>query len=65
MGCHGALKLAGCGKTFLMDLFYQSCTHIRRKRRVHFHAFMLDVHKRARRFSIARDMRIQRRMSGA
>jgi len=35
----------GTGKTFLMDLFYNECTHIKHKRRVHFHAFMLDVHK--------------------
>jgi len=31
----------------LMDLFYNALpTRISRKRRVHFHAFMLDVHKR-------------------
>ncbi|KAJ7284068.1 AFG1-like ATPase [Mycena rebaudengoi] len=37
----------GTGKTMLMDLFYSSLPRsIRRKRRVHFHAFMIDVHKR-------------------
>lgn len=31
----------------LMDLFYNTLPpHITRKRRVHFHAFMIDVHKR-------------------
>ena len=31
----------------LMDLFYHSLpSSIPRKRRVHFHAFMIDVHKR-------------------
>ncbi|KAK2179498.1 hypothetical protein NP493_484g00031 [Ridgeia piscesae] len=36
----------GCGKTMLMDLFYSTCTLKKRKRRVHFHSFMLDIHKR-------------------
>ncbi|KAI0223292.1 AFG1-like ATPase [Lamellibrachia satsuma] len=35
----------GCGKTMLMDLFYSTCT-LKRKRRVHFHSFMLDIHRR-------------------
>lgn len=38
----------GCGKTMLMDLFYETLPeHVRMKERIHFHAFMLNVHKRA------------------
>lgn len=37
----------GRGKSMLMDLFYDSLA-ISRKKRVHFHAFMLDVHDRMR-----------------
>jgi cell division protein ZapE len=35
----------GGGKTMLMDLFFGSCP-VERKRRTHFHEFMLDVHDR-------------------
>nr|CCA27941.1 conserved hypothetical protein [Albugo laibachii Nc14] len=35
----------GCGKTFLMDLFFD-CISIPHKRRVHFHKFMLQLHDR-------------------
>lgn len=35
----------GCGKTFLMDLFYEA-VETERKRHVHFHSFMLEIHDR-------------------
>jgi cell division protein ZapE len=39
----------GRGKTMLMDLFF-GATQVPRKRRTHFHEFMLDVHERVRVF---------------
>lgn len=39
---HGSV---GAGKTMVMDLFYHAC-NIPAKRRVHFHQFMLEVHRR-------------------
>src|SRR3546814_6566323 len=35
----------GRGKSMLMDLFFDA-VHIQRKKRAHFHEFMLDVHAR-------------------
>ncbi|RLN96551.1 hypothetical protein BBJ28_00022183 [Nothophytophthora sp. Chile5] len=34
----------GCGKTFVMDMFFDHVP-VERKQRVHFHKFMLDIHK--------------------
>lgn len=40
----------------LMDLFYDTLPpNITRKRRVHFHAFMIDVHKRVHKLRSERD----------
>jgi hypothetical protein len=35
----------GCGKTMLMDMLYDTLPASTHKLRVHFHAFMLDMHK--------------------
>jgi len=45
---HGLYIWGGCGsgKSFLMDLFYDTQTHIKRKRRVHFHEWLIEVHDR-------------------
>ncbi|EPY50568.1 AFG1 family ATPase [Schizosaccharomyces cryophilus OY26] len=38
----------GCGKTALMDLFYNHLpSNITRSKRIHFHAFMLHIHQSA------------------
>ena len=35
----------GCGKSFMMDLFYDKISDKIKKRRVHFNSFMLEVHE--------------------
>ncbi|KAK6029202.1 ATPase, AFG1 family [Ostertagia ostertagi] len=42
----------GCGKTFLMDLFFDCCP-FEDKERVHFHSFMQDVHKNMHKLKMA------------
>jgi len=49
---HGSV---GRGKTMLVDLFYESVSVRKRKRRAHFHEFMADVH--ARIFQVRSDMK--------
>ena len=44
----------GRGKTFLMDLFYQELP-VERKKRLHFHRFMKEVHEKLHAFQGARD----------
>ena len=43
---HGGV---GCGKTMIMDQFYDN-VHSRAKQRTHFHDFMLDVHERIHKY---------------
>lgn len=42
----------GCGKTMLMDMFYEGVT-MASKSRVHFNEFMIDVHKRIHQFKLS------------
>jgi len=44
----------GRGKTFLMDLFFE-CLPIKRKKRIHFHRMMHDVHERMKTLSFVED----------
>jgi cell division protein ZapE len=45
----------GRGKTMLMDLFFQA-SPVERKRRAHFHEFMLDVHERV--YALRQEMKL-------
>lgn len=47
MPCKGLYLYGGvgCGKTMLMDMFYQT-VQTKSKERRHFHSFMLDIHRR-------------------
>eukprot|EP00930_Biecheleria_cincta_P068943 TRINITY_DN56762_c0_g1_i1.p1 TRINITY_DN56762_c0_g1~~TRINITY_DN56762_c0_g1_i1.p1 ORF type:complete len:638 (+),score=149.05 TRINITY_DN56762_c0_g1_i1:46-1914(+) len=49
-GPKGLYVWGGCGtgKTFLMDLFYDS-VNVKQKKRIHFHEWMIDVHDRLHR----------------
>ncbi|KAI0970276.1 AFG1-like ATPase [Xylaria arbuscula] len=43
----------GCGKTMLMDLFYETLPRaVKSRTRIHFHNFMQDVHKRLHRMKM-------------
>ena len=49
---HGGV---GCGKTFCMDLFYNSL-HTQQKQKVHFHKFMIDqVHREMHKIKASKD----------
>lgn len=56
-GPKGLYVWGGCGtgKTFLMDLFYDSVP-VERKKRIHFHEWMIDVHERLHRLQKSRPM---------
>jgi cell division protein ZapE len=55
----------GRGKSFLMDCFYEALPY-RRKRRIHFHAFMHDVHRQLNELKGESDplLRVAERIAG-
>ena len=44
--CQTHIQLCSCGKTYCMDLFFNSLPSTVGKQKVHFHKFMLNIHKR-------------------
>lgn len=42
----------GCGKTMLMDLFYDTIPEHLTKKRLHFHAFMQNIHHKTHKFKV-------------
>lgn len=44
----------GCGKTMLMDIFYSSVPSHLTKRRLHFHAFMQDIHHKTHKYKTSK-----------
>ncbi|XP_022681143.1 AFG1-like ATPase isoform X1 [Setaria italica] len=53
----------GTGKTMLMDLFYEQLPSNWRKKRIHFHDFMLNVHSRLQVIDVADAMILNRLFS--
>lgn len=47
----------GCGKSFLMDMLYESISDTIPKKRVHFNSFMLDIHKRLHQFRLSHSIK--------
>jgi hypothetical protein len=45
----------GTGKTMLMDVFYDALSPGVRKKRIHFHDFLLDVHRALRQLTSVAD----------
>lgn len=42
----------GSGKSYLMDLLYDTIPNTIKKKRVHFNSFMLDIHQRLHQFRL-------------
>jgi len=57
IGPKGLYVWGGCGsgKTFLMDMFYNS-VQVERKQRIHFHEWMISVHERLHRLQKSKAM---------